>query len=1033
MMNLSILLLGLFMVFRLPVRELPDIDPPIISVQTVYPGANARVVETEVTEKLEDVINGVEGIRTLTSESREEFSSITVEFTLARPIDLAAQDVRDRVSRIRSELPDDIDDPIVAKQDSDARPMLWVALYGERYTTQELTDIGERLLKEPLQTVSGVSSVIFGGEKRFAVRIRLDSKKLAAHGVTVLDVEQALRTQNIELPSGRVENLGREFIIQTLGEVKKPEAFEQIVLRSDGDSLVRIRDVGLAEAGVEDERSVARYRSRPAVGLGVIKQSQSNTLEVAAGVKAELNLRKASLPPGVEVFVAYDESIFVDRSIKQVWSTLFIAFGLVVLIIFLFLANIRSTLIPALSIPISILATFVVLGTLGYSINILTMLGLVLAIGIVVDDSIVVLENIYHHIEQGLEARAAAIKGIGEITFAVIATTVVLLAVFIPLAFQTSIVGQLFVEFAAALSGAVVISSFVALTLVPMVCARLLKKSEPSGILAWFQGILDRVASSYERLLAHTLRRRKTALSFTVLALIATGYLYTLLEKEFLPIEDKGRLFAPLIAPEGATAEYTNEMLMKMEQIIADVPEVAGYFSAVALPFNGPGKGNEGLMFVRFKEKRDRRVQDILAGPKGVGARFFSEIEGAFAIPIMPRSIGGGFAQPFQLVLQNQDIERLDAVGKSLAGKLRSFPFLSNVRPNFQLNKPELQIEIDRDRAASLGVSIEDISRTLQILFGGLDLSSIKRDGKEYEVMVQLSRDARLTPGDLDALYVRNEEGRLIQLPTLVNYKTLGGPNAIRRYNRARSVTIEATPVDAPLGTIIDQVEALLERELPPDFRYEWAGEARDLKEASADSIIVLVFAITVVYMVLAAQFESLRHPITVMLAIPLGGLGSLSGLWLMNQVNLLGEGLYGWANYAPDPPWFASVLSAIVPRIPSMTINVYSQIGILLMIGLVTKNSILLVDFANQLRARGKGAYEAIQEAGKRRLRPILMTALGTIFGILPIAIGLGAGAESRRGMGVAVVSGMLLSTFLTLFIIPVVYTFLETDNESR
>ncbi|MCB0319689.1 MAG: efflux RND transporter permease subunit, partial [Bdellovibrionales bacterium] len=772
MMNLVLVLIGGVAIFRLPVRELPDIDPPIISVQTVYPGANAQVVETEVTEKLEDVINGVEGIRTLTSESREEFSSITVEFNLARPIDIAAQDVRDRVSRIRSNLPDDIDDPVVAKQDSDARPMLWVAMYGDGYTTQQLTDIADRLLKDRLQTVGGVSSVIFGGEKRFAIRIRLDAKRMAAHGIAVTDIEDALKEQNVELPSGKIENLGREYVIRTLGEMKTPEEFNNLVLQRNGSTLTRLSDIGFAEAGVEDEHSIARYNSKPAVGIGVIKQSQANTVEVSRGIQDELERQKAALPEGIQVFVAYNESIFVEKAIDQVWSTLIVAFFLVVITIFVFLRNVRSTLVPTITIPVSLTATFLVLSMMGYSINILTLLGLVLAIGIVVDDSIIVLENIYHHIERGVPPMEAALRGMREITFAVIATTAVLVAVFLPLAFQTSITGQLFVEFAVALAGSVVISSFVALTLTPTVCARVLKVTssheESTGItgslLRMFEHMLTWMETRYERSLQWVLHRRRTVMIFTGIALLLSGVLYTRLEREFLPLEDKGRLFSPLIAPEGATAQYTDAMLRKMEAIIQDVPEVAGFFSAVALPFNGPGRGSQGLAFVRFKEERSRRLQDIVGGPHGLGARFYGEIEGAFAIPIIPRSIGGGFSQPFQLVLEHPDIQKLNSVGSMIAGELRMLPYLTSVRPNFELNKPELEVRIDRDRAASLGVSIEAVSRTLQTLFGGRDLSTVKIGGKEYEVIAQLQAESRLTTADLDSVFVRSDSGKLIQL-----------------------------------------------------------------------------------------------------------------------------------------------------------------------------------------------------------------------------------------------------------------------------
>jgi hydrophobe/amphiphile efflux-1 (HAE1) family protein len=1028
MMSLALVLFGLVALDRLPVRELPDIDPPLVNVTTVFPGANAEVVETEVTERLEEAINGVDGIKEITSESREELSSITVEFTLARSIDVAAQDVRDRVARVRGALPDDVEDPIVAKQDSDARPMMWIALFSERYTTQQLTEIGDQYLKDGLQTVEGVSSIIFGGEKRFAIRVRLDSRLMAAHGVAVNDVGVALREQNVELPSGRVESETRELIIETKGELKSADDFAKLIVRQVDETLVRLGDIAVIEDGVEDERSIARYRSKPSVGLGIVKQAKANTIAVATGVKEELERRLPNLPAGVEVFVAYDESTFVDNAIEQVWISLFLAFILVVATIYLFLASWRSTIIPALTIPVSTIATFAVLWAFGFSVNILTMLGLVLAIGIVVDDSIVVLENIYRHIEDGKSAVEASLLGMKEITFAVIATTVALLAVFLPLSFQTTITGRLFVEFAIALCGAVIVSTFIALTLTPMACSRLLKKEEEvkfaGGLLRRVDSGLQALSKRYGETLLWSLDSRKAMVAVMLLCGLGCGVLYSLLDKEFLPEEDKGRLFCLAIAPEGATSEYTDKIVAKMEQIVASVPEVAGYFSAIALARGGPGRANEGLMFVRFKENRSRSVRDIVDGPQGIQARYFGEVEGAFGIAILPKAIGGGFAQNFQLVLQDTNLERLNDVAQAVAGELRGSGMLQNVRTTFELNKPQLDLHIDRDRAAAIGISIEEISRTLQILFGGRDLSTITRGGEEYDVVVQLDRQSRMTPEKLKSLYLRNDSGDLIQLSSLLRSKIVAGPNKIEHFMRQRSATIEGTPGGLPLGTIVDKTEEILKASLPAGMQYRWKGEADDLKESSKDSFFVLLFALAIIYMVLAAQFESFIHPLTVMLTLPLGAFGAFAGLYALSWVNQLGQGLYGWANYSPDPPAIAGLLSSIVPRIPSMSINLFSLIGMLLLFGLVTKNAILLVDFANRERGTGASARKAIERACQIRLRPILMTALATISGILPIAIGFGAGAESRRAMGVAIVFGMLFSTFLTLYVVPVAYT---------
>ena len=1008
MMSVALVLFGVISLSRLPVRELPDVDPPIVSVTTVYPGASAQVVETEVSERLEEAINNIEGIKTLTSQSREQVSTITVEFELSRDVDQAAQDVRDRVARVRGLLPDDIKEPIVAKQEADANPAIWIALNSERHTPLELTTIAERQIKNRLQTVKGVSSVIIGGEKRFAMRLWLDSEKMAAHRLTVLDVARALREQNVQLPSGRVENLDREMTIETRGEMKTADEFNKLVLRRDGATLVRLGDIGQAKEGVEDERTIARSNGRPSVFLGIVKQSKANTVEVAHGIKKELAELKSGLPSGLQAFVAYDESVYVERAIEEVWTTLGIAFVLVVLIIFVFLRNVRSTLIPVVTIPVSIVATFAVLYFMGYSVNILTMLAFVLAIGVVVDDAIVVLENIYRHIEEGLPPMKAAYKAMEEIGFAIIAITLSLVAVFIPLAFQKSTTGQLFKEFAFALAGSVAISAFVALSLTPTMAARILRpinEVKHGRLFLMFEAGFNGLTRLYARMLDWCLHHRVKVFFLGLATMGLTVVAYQALEKEFLPEEDKGRLFSFVITPEGSTSEYTDRMLRKMEAIVKAVPEVEDYGGLVAPAFGGPGQASFGILFMSLKDERKRSVQEILNGPGGMRFQFLNGVEGALAIPQIPKAIGRSFGAPFQLVLQCDDLDALNKYATVLSQKLRTNGFLLNVRSSFEVAKPELRVSIDRSRAASLGVTIEDVSRTLQILFGGLDLSRIKIGGKEYEVIAQLQRTSRLVPQDLEKLYIRSASGELVQLSSLVNYEAGAAPNAIEHYSRLRSATVSATPVGVPMGTAMERVEELLKTDLPPGFLYTWSGESKDFLDAGREVWWVFVLALVIVYMVLAAQFESLVHPITVMLAVPLAGVGAFGLLWLLQAGGAVG----------------------IIPKLPAMNINLFSQIGLVLLLGLVTKNSILLVEFANQRREAGLGAREAMIEAGKVRLRPILMTAFSTIAGIMPIAIGFGAGAESRRPMGVAVVGGMLTSTFLTLFIIPAVYTVLS------
>ena len=1016
MMSLSLVLFGLIGLSRLPVRELPDIDPPVVSVSTVYPGANAQVVETEVTERLEEALNNIEGIKTLRSESREGASGISIEFDLSRDIDLAAQDVRDRVSRIRGALPLDIREPIVSKQDSDAQPIIWIAMNSDRYSPLELTTLAERQVKPRFQGVAGVSSITIGGEKRYAMRLWLDSGRMAARQVTILDVQRALRQQNIDLPSGKVENLDREMTIQTRGELHSVDEFNELVIRADGATLVKLKDVGRAEDGVEDYRTIARARGKPCIFLGIVKQAKANTVSVAQSIKSEMEAVRSTLPPGIDMWVGFDSSTFVEKAIGEVWETLAIAFGLVVLIIFVFLRDFRSTLIPSVAIPVSIIGTFAVMYLLGYSVNILTMLALVLVIGIVVDDAIVVLEAIYRHIEEGMKPMEASFKAMEEISFAVIAITLSLVAVFTPLAFQKSTTGRLFVEFAVAVSASVIISAFVALTLSPAIAARILKPvshTKATGLFGVFEASLDWVSRKYASSLRWALKHRFVSVLVTVATMVLMVLAYRNLDQDFLPQEDKGRMFSMVLTPNGSTSEFTDRQLRKAESIIAGIPEVDSFGAIVAPGFAGPGQSSLGVVFVTFtdRSKRERSVQEIVNGPGGVAQRFFTEVEGGFAIANLPKAIEISFnSSPFELVLQNQDLDTLNLAAQAMSARLGMLtnaagqPLLRNIRVGYEVDKPELRIAIDRSRAASLGVTVEDISRTLQILFGGLDLSRLKVGGKEYQVIAQLERGSRLTPQDLDTVFVRNTRGELIQLSSIVSRSQGSAPNSISHYGRLRSASITASPGGTTIGSVVKQVEPLL-GDLPAGTLFAWEGEAKNLADTSDEIWWVLGLAGIIVYMTLAAQFESLVHPFTVMLALPLAAVGAFGLLWLLAFLGNVG----------------------VIPPIPAMNINLFSQIGLILLVGLVTKNSILLVEYANQQTAKGMDPMTAMLEAGRVRLRPILMTAFSTIAGIMPIAIGFGAGAESRRPMGIAVVGGMLTSTFLTLYVIPVVYVMLD------
>lgn len=1036
MLNLALLVFGLMGLSRLPVRELPDIDPPVVNVLTVYPGASAEVVETEVTEVLEEQISSIEGIKLLTSESREQASSISVEFIQKRDIELAAQDVRDRVSRVRGDLPDDINEPVIAKQDAAAQPIMWVAFFSDRYTTEQLTDIAENRIKDRLQTIDGVSSVIVGGAKEFAVRIWLDPLKMAAHGVTALDVEQAISRENLELPAGRVEGVNRELNILTKGQFTSSEPFNRLVIRQEGTRIIRLEDIGRAEDGVEDERAVARFRSKPAVGLGIVRQSKANTVAVASKVKEVMAELGPTLPEDIEVAFPYDESIYVSQAVLEVWETLFLASILVVLVIFLFLRNVRSTLVPAIAIPFSLGTTFGVLYLMGFSINIFTLLALVLAIGIVVDDTIVVLENIYRHLEMGEPPLQAAVLAMREISFAVIVTTVTLISIFIPLVFVGGLTGRLLLEFSISIAAAVAVSSVVALTMAPMVGSRILrpiKDSDHGRVFNFLERRFEHLNQRYDKWLNRALHHRWAVILIATISFGLSAYFFLMLDREFLPQEDKGRLLSIAIAPEGSTPEYTDRMMQQIEKIVETNPYVEGYFTAVAIPFNGPGNPAQGFMFIRLTDGDRPNVRDMVGGPMGLGARFITESEGIIAFPIMPKAVDVDFSQPYRLVLSAENLEELNQVAQDTVNQLREKGFLANIRSSFELNKPELEVDIDRDRASALGVSVLEISRTLQLLFAGFDVSEVKVAGKQYEVITQLERPNRMQPSDLAKVYVRSASGTLIPLNNLVQTRTAAGPNVIERFNRRRSATIEATPVGVTLGFAVDQTEAMLSESLPPGFSYDWRGEARNLNESSSDLYLFMLLAIVVVYMVLAAQFESLIHPFVVMMALPLAFVGAFGLLYALSWVNSIGSGLYGWTHYAPEAPAWAHTLSRFVPRIPSMNMNVFSQVGLILLVGLVTKNSILIVEFANQLREKGLSARDAVYQAAKIRFRPILMTSLSTIAGILPIAIGFGEAAESRRPLGVVAVGGLISSTLLTLFVIPVMYSLLTRNKRKE
>jgi multidrug efflux pump len=993
MLSLALVLFGAIGYTQLSVREFPDVDPPIISVSTFLAGANPQVVESAVTDILEEELSTVEGIRTLTSSSAEEFSNITLEFNLERKVEDAGQDVRDKVSRVRGRLPDDIEEPVIAKQEADARPIMWLALSGANYDLLQLSDIADRIVKNRLQSAPGVGNVIIGGERRYSMRVWLSAPELAARGLTVQDVEDAIRSRNVEIPAGRIESSRREFTVRSLGELKSPEEFSELVVSSGSGQMVKLKDLGSVELGPEDERGALRYRGSPSVGVGVVRQSKANLLEVAQTVKDALPSIRNALPPGVQIIPAYDQSIFVERSIQEAQETLILAAILVVIIIFIFLRNFRATIIPAFAIPASIIATFAVMYFLGFSINNLTLLALTLAIGIVVDDAIIVLENAFRHQEELHEdPETAAINGTREIAFAVIATTISLVAVFTPLAFLQGNTGRLFNEFGIAVAGAVVVSGFVALTLTPMLCAKILRVPQRHGALykALERGFTG-LASGYARSLGWALHHRAAVVGTTLAMIVLAIAIFRSLEREFVPPEDRGWFFTFIIAPEGSTLEYTDGYVRQAEKIFERVPEIEHYFSITGAFFGSPSRGG---VFARLRDwdERERTVEDIIGE---VSPQLFG-IPGIFAFPSNPPAFGG-FGNPVQFVIQHPDFSQLQLATDTLLKRARQVPGLINVDTDLRVNKPELTVSFDRDRAEDLGVPVRHVASALQTLLGGREVSTFTRNNKLYDVIVQLRPQERATPADMSGIYLRGREGKLVQLEALASTSEGVGPRQLNHFNRVRSATITADLAPGfTLGQAIDSLHAIAREVLPRGSATALAGESRELEESGSALYFAFVLALLVVFMVLASQFESLVHPFTVLLAVPLAVFGALLTLKLFGS-----------------------------------TINLYSQIGMILLIGLVTKNSILIVEYTNQLKERGLDTVAAVLEAGRIRLRPILMTSVSTIMGALPIALGLGAGSISRRPLGYAIVGGILFSTILTLYVVPVVYLLFDRATQ--
>ncbi len=986
-LSLIVFLLGLVAYERLNVREYPNIDPPVVNVETNYQGASAAIIETEVTQILEESLAGIEGVDYINSVSREEASQITVNFNLDRDADAAAADVRDRVSRVRGNLPDEIDEPVIQKVEADAQPIIYLAFSSDQHSALEITDFADRYVKDQLQTLGGVAQVRIFGEREYSMRLWIDPLRMAAYDLTPQDVENALRRQNVEVPAGRIESRLREFTVLSETDLRTPQQFNDLVIKQADGYLVRLSDIGRAELGPLDERRVVRFNGEPAIALGVIKQATANPLDVSAAVREALPRVLDTLPEGMNVEIAHDASVFIQESLDNVYMTIAEAVVLVLLIIFLFLHSLRATLIPLVTIPLSLVGAFALMLLFGFSINTLTLLAFVLAIGLVVDDAIVMLENIARHVEEGETPFNAALKGAKEITFAIISMSLTLVAVFVPVGFLTGQTGQLFTEFAWTLAGAVLVSGFVALTLTPMMCSKMLKREpRPNLLIRVIEGALRGLTAGYRWLLRACLRARPLVLLIGLILAGAGAYLFTQLPSELAPYEDQGTIVGVFMAPQGATIDYTDKYARQLEAIYEKTDDVARYFVVSGFP-----TVTQGISFVKTTpwDERERSQRDIV---NELQPQMFG-VPGVLAFPVNPPPLGQSVRdQPIQLVVMtSESYATLNGYVEQILDKAQGSGTLQNLDSDLDLNKPQLKVDVDRNKVAALDVDLETLGRTLESLLGGRQVTRFKREGQQYDVVVQVAAEDRVTPADLEQIYVRAENGAMIQLSNLVTLEETVAPKELNRFNQLRAATFTATLAEgATLGEALNELEEIVREVVPSTAQVDYAGQSREFKESSAEIYITFILALAFIYLVLSAQFESFIDPLTIMLTVPLSITGGLLALYLTGS-----------------------------------TLNIYSQVGLVTLIGLITKHGILIVEFANQIRIRGKTTHDAVLEASVLRLRPILMTTGATILGATPLAIASGAGAESRQDIGLVIVGGLLVGTLFTLFVIPVVYTY--------
>ncbi|WP_200234252.1 efflux RND transporter permease subunit [Thiohalocapsa halophila] len=1001
--SLLIVVIGTAAVLNLPVREYPDIDDPTITATVIYPGASAAVVEREVTEPIEEAVSGIDGVRQIRANSRDGRARIEVEFLLSRNLDLAAADVRDRISRVRNQLPDQAEDPEIAQQSLRGQVVMWIVLTSETLNRLQLSDLGDRVLVDPLSTVPGVAQVLFGGERRYAMRIHLDLDRLAARGLTVLDVEQALRARNLELPAGRLVGAERELTLRTMTQLKAPAEYRELIIADRDGTEVRLDDVAEIEYGPESYRTAVRLDGKDAVGLGVVRQSGSNLVAISHAVREKLDALDPRIPDEVSVTIAYDAATFVEASIRQIVLTLLLTIALVIIVVFLALGSWRATLVPAATIPASVIGAFILLYALGFSINVLTLLALILAIGMLVDDAIVVGENVFRYSEQGKPRLLAADLGAGEVAFAVVATTTVLLAVITPLGFLTGDAGRLFGEFAAGLGGALALSSLVALTAGVTVASKLVdaERIRANPFHARVSGFFDGVAGGYQRLLRGVLHWRWLVLLLAIALVAGTVWLYRDLPREFSPREDRGAVFIPVAAPEGATLEYMTDVLKDIESRLLPLTGPDGparhVIALVAPRSAGQGPVNSGIVILKLKPWGQRaqsqfdvtrQILPMLAG-----------VTGAQAFAVNPPSIGGGFEQPIQMAITGARLDEVNDVARKALAEARKLPGIAQARLDYQPTNPQLRITVRRDRAAALGIPVADIGRTLQILMGGEDITDFSLDAETYEVMVRARAEDRAAPEDLGRVQLRAEDGRLVKLAGLIETELIGRAAERHRVDRLPAVTLKASLTSGyALGDVVGRLGEATRPLLPADMQIRWLSVSQDYQRQGRAFLLAFGLAMIIVFLVLAAQFESFIQPLVLLAGVPLALFGALVALGL-------GGG----------------------------SINIYSQIGFILAIGIMAKNAIILVEFINQLRDRGEDFRTAVEEAARVRFRPILMTSIATLFGALPLALAFGPGAETRRIIGLAILGGVIAATLLTLFLVPVLYLLMARRTRPR